>query len=222
MGARRPREGEPRPWRAAGPRPPGRGPPTHAGPGGPHDRGRTRAADDRDPLLGPPSQPTEGPGARRQAPQERHELRQGPAACRRAGGPPRTVASKTSKQNGSCPHSRPWWPAARSSSQPDSSAQLGGTPADPAARARETERVERAAVDAVLAAEQRLGRTAVEMPHNNKGYDIESKDPEGHLWFIEVKGRVEGAETVTVTTSEIGVGRNKPDQSHPRPGRGPL
>jgi hypothetical protein len=91
-------------------------------------------------------------------------------------------------------------------------AQLGGTPVDPAARARETERVERAAVDAVLAAERRLGRTAVEMPHNNKGYDIESKDAEGRLWFIEVKGRVEGSETVIVTKSEIGVGRNKPDQ----------
>ena len=91
-------------------------------------------------------------------------------------------------------------------------AQLGGTPVDSAARARETERVERAAVDAVLAAERRLGRTAVEMAHNNKGYDIESKDPEGRLWFIEVKGRLEGSDTVTVTKSEIGVGRNKPDQ----------
>jgi len=91
-------------------------------------------------------------------------------------------------------------------------AQLGGTPVDLATRARETERIERAAVDAVLASERRLGRTAVEMPHNNKGYDIESKDPGGRLWFIEVKGRVEGAETVTVTKSEIGVGRNKPEE----------
>ena len=49
------------------------------------------------------------------------------------------------------------------------------------------------------------------MPHNNKGYDIESKTADGELLFIEVKGRIEGAETVTVTRSEIGVGRNKPD-----------
>ena len=91
-------------------------------------------------------------------------------------------------------------------------ARLGGTPVDPAARARETERVERTAVDAVLATERRIGRTPVEMPHNNKGYDIESKDLDGRLRFIEVKGRVEGAETVTVTKSEIGVGRNKPDE----------
>jgi SNF2 family DNA or RNA helicase len=91
-------------------------------------------------------------------------------------------------------------------------AQLQETPADSAERARETERVERAAVDAVLAIERRLGRTPLEMPPNNKGYDIESKDPDGRLWFIEVKGRVEGADTVTVTKSEIGVGRNKPDE----------
>jgi superfamily II DNA or RNA helicase len=90
--------------------------------------------------------------------------------------------------------------------------RLGGTPVDPTARARETARVERAAVDAVLATERHLGRTPVEMPHNNKGYDIESKDADGRLWFIEVKGRIEGAETVTVTKSEIGVGRNKPDE----------
>ena len=30
--------------------------------------------------------------------------------------------------------------------------------------------------------------------------------------FIEVKGRVAGAETFTITRSEIGVGSNKPDQ----------
>lgn len=77
------------------------------------------------------------------------------------------------------------------------------------ARARRV--TERAAVDAVLAAEHRLGRQAREMPPNNKGYDIESKDDDGTLWFIEVKGRVAGADTFTITRSEIGVGRNKPD-----------
>jgi len=71
---------------------------------------------------------------------------------------------------------------------------------------------ERAAVDAVMAAERALGRDPVEMPPNNKGYDIESKDGGGTIWFIEVKGRVAGAETFTVTRSEVGVGRNKPEQ----------
>jgi hypothetical protein len=56
-----------------------------------------------------------------------------------------------------------------------------------------------------------LAHHAREMPPNNKGYDIESKDDDGTLWFIEVKGRVAGAETFTITRSEIGVGRNKPD-----------
>ena len=89
--------------------------------------------------------------------------------------------------------------------------RLGQRADDPATHARETERVERAAVDAVLAVESSLGRDPKEMPKNNKGYDIESKTPDGDLLFIEVKGRIQGAETVTVTRSEIGVGRNKPD-----------
>jgi superfamily II DNA or RNA helicase len=70
---------------------------------------------------------------------------------------------------------------------------------------------ERAAVLAVLEAERKIGREPVEMPPNNKGYDIEAKDAEGTIWFIEVKGRIAGAETFTVTRSEVGVGRNKPD-----------
>jgi len=78
-------------------------------------------------------------------------------------------------------------------------------------RTVETEAVERAAVDAVLAAERRLGREPTEMPRNNKGYDIESKGADAELLFIEVKGRIEGAETVTVTRSEIGVALNKPE-----------
>ena len=78
-------------------------------------------------------------------------------------------------------------------------------------RTVETEAVERAAVDAVLAAERRLGREPTEMPRNNKGYDMESRGTDGELLFIEVKGRIEGAETVTVTRSEIGVALNKPE-----------
>ena len=71
---------------------------------------------------------------------------------------------------------------------------------------------ERAAVDAVLAVERNLGRVPREMPPNNKGYDIESRDSDGILWFIEVKGRITGADTFTITRSEIGIGRNKPEQ----------
>jgi len=91
-------------------------------------------------------------------------------------------------------------------------AELLGTHANEVAdHAVERTVTERAAVDAVMAAEYDLGRQPHEMPPNNKGYDIESKDGNGMLWFIEVKGRIAGAETFTITRSEIGVGRNKPD-----------
>ncbi len=83
---------------------------------------------------------------------------------------------------------------------------------EPGVFARETERVERAAVDAVLAAERAIGRQPREMPRNNPGYDIRSRDPiTGELFFIEVKGRVLGAPTVTVTKNEILYAMNKPD-----------
>ena len=72
-----------------------------------------------------------------------------------------------------------------------------------AAHARETSRVERRAVDAVLEAEWELGRTPEEMAHNNPGFDIRSTTRDGHLLFVEVKGRIAGAETVTITRNEI-------------------
>src|SRR5258708_38372061 len=81
-----------------------------------------------------------------------------------------------------------------------------------AVTAGDTKRVERAAIDAVLAMERSLGRVPDEMPPNNKGYDIESKDADGVLFFIEVKGRIEGAASVPVTRTETGIGRNQPDQ----------
>jgi hypothetical protein len=44
------------------------------------------------------------------------------------------------------------------------------------------------------------------------GYDIESRHPSsGGLRFIEVKGRVSGADTITVTKNEILYSLNKPD-----------
>jgi superfamily II DNA or RNA helicase len=90
--------------------------------------------------------------------------------------------------------------------------QRGTSAREVALHADERTATERAAVEAVLAEEHRLGRNPLEMPPNNRGYDIESKDERGTLWFLEVKGRIAGAETFTITRSEIGVGRNKPDQ----------
>ncbi|BCW69972.1 helicase-related protein [Arthrobacter sp. NicSoilB8] len=79
-------------------------------------------------------------------------------------------------------------------------------------RALDTSLTERRAVDAVLAAERSLGRLPIEMAHNNKGFDIKSITPEGSTIFIEVKGRVLGAEDFTVTFSEVITGKN----THPQ------
>ncbi len=76
-------------------------------------------------------------------------------------------------------------------------------------RARETQRIERIAVDAVLAIERSLaGHHPTEMPHNNPGYDIECETPDG-LDFIEVKGRVEGEDTFVLTRQEAVTALNK-------------
>ncbi|QPK81223.1 DUF3883 domain-containing protein [Schaalia sp. ZJ405] len=63
--------------------------------------------------------------------------------------------------------------------------------------------VERRAVDAVLATERTLGRVPEEMPANNPGFDVRSVDSQGRVFFIEVKGRIEGAPTFTVTANEV-------------------
>ena len=65
------------------------------------------------------------------------------------------------------------------------------------------------AVAAVAEAERALGRIPEVQPHNNPGFDIRSWDPTaGHSVFIEVKGRVTGAEDFTVTRTEIVHGKN--------------
>lgn len=79
-------------------------------------------------------------------------------------------------------------------------------------RAKETTRVERLAVNAVLVIEARLGHAATEMPRNNPGYDIESDTREG-LDFIEVKGRVSGADTFVLTRQEAVTALNKAERS---------
>jgi hypothetical protein len=78
--------------------------------------------------------------------------------------------------------------------------------------ARETKRVEQLAMAAVMAAEKALGYEPRDVSAEKCGYDIESrKTGTGRLRFIEVKGRVEGAETVTVTKNEILASFNKPE-----------
>ena len=66
-----------------------------------------------------------------------------------------------------------------------------------------TEEVERRAVDAVLVAERDLGRDPEEQDHYNPGFDIRSYDKDGVGYFIEVKGRIEGADAFTITAMEV-------------------
>jgi superfamily II DNA or RNA helicase len=93
--------------------------------------------------------------------------------------------------------------------------RLRGVQADagPQLFARETERAEQLAVEAVMRAERSRGREPRNVSAERCGYDIESRDPaSGELFFIEVKGRVAGATSVTVTKNEILTGLNKPEQ----------
>jgi SNF2 family DNA or RNA helicase len=90
------------------------------------------------------------------------------------------------------------------------------------------EQVEKMAMDAVFATERALGRTPRDVSGmRGIGYDIESSDPSGDLWFIEVKGRavppslggrgrgeggVSFADMVTLTRTEMLCALNKPDR----------
>ncbi|MFW5777082.1 MAG: helicase-related protein [Spirochaetota bacterium] len=73
-------------------------------------------------------------------------------------------------------------------------------------------RIERIAMEAVMAEETRRGNTPVDVSAENRGYDIESRTPDGRLLFLEVKGRMSRADTVTVTQSEMRYGFNHPRQ----------
>jgi SNF2 family DNA or RNA helicase len=64
----------------------------------------------------------------------------------------------------------------------------------------------------IMDIERGLGFDPVDREFEKLGYDIESRVPgTGRLRFIEVKGRVTGAATITVTRNEILTSLNKPD-----------
>ncbi|MGQ9725228.1 MAG: helicase-related protein, partial [Tepidimonas sp.] len=86
--------------------------------------------------------------------------------------------------------------------------QAAAAPSAPA----DTQAVAAQARAIVIQVERSLGFEPVDREHEKLGYDIESKDPRtGRLRFIEVKGRIAGADTVTVTKNEILYSLNKPD-----------
>ena len=64
----------------------------------------------------------------------------------------------------------------------------------------------------VMETERNLGFDPTDREFEKLGYDIESRVPDtGKLRFIEVKGRVSGASTITVTRNEILYSLNKPE-----------
>ena len=92
-----------------------------------------------------------------------------------------------------------------------SSSQPGDTAAD-AVSAEARKKMELLAMQMVMEAEKQLGNQPRDVSGEKCGYDIESKvQADGKLRFIEVKGRVAGALTVTVTRNEILTALNKPD-----------
>ena len=85
--------------------------------------------------------------------------------------------------------------------------------ADPAARAR----IEKLAMDAVRRGEESRGCRVVDVSAQKCGWDItsypqavEGKQPEAR--HIEVKGRVKGAGTVTITRNEMLYALNQSDK----------
>ena len=67
-------------------------------------------------------------------------------------------------------------------------------------------------MDAVMEVERSLGNEPEDVSSMKVGYDILSLNPETKTQrFIEVKGRVDGADTITVTRNEIITSLNKPE-----------
>ncbi len=79
---------------------------------------------------------------------------------------------------------------------------------DPIARAK----VEKMAMQAVMAAEKHLGFEPRDVSQMKYGWDVQSRSNDGELRFIEVKGRAKGARTVTITKNEILAGLNQPEK----------
>ncbi|QEM45169.1 DUF3883 domain-containing protein [Mycolicibacterium grossiae] len=63
--------------------------------------------------------------------------------------------------------------------------------------------VERRGVDAVLAAERALGHSPLEQASNNPGFDILSQRQGETNLRIEVKARIAGSDTFTITRTEV-------------------
>jgi superfamily II DNA or RNA helicase len=78
---------------------------------------------------------------------------------------------------------------------------------DPVARRA----IEIAAMNAVMAAERGLGNEPDDVSAQKLGYDIASRGT-SHMRFIEVKGRIDGADSVMVTRQEVITSLHEPEK----------
>ncbi|HLH23501.1 MAG TPA: helicase-related protein [Chloroflexota bacterium] len=91
-------------------------------------------------------------------------------------------------------------------------ARLTGKPLPAPAATVDTQAAAARAREIIMEVERGLGFEPTDREAEKLGYDIESSVPgTGKLRFIEVKGRVSGADTITVTKNEILYSLNKPD-----------
>ena len=90
--------------------------------------------------------------------------------------------------------------------------RMGEKAPKPTTFARDRGEVESIAMQTVMEIERSLGYEPRDVSDEKLGWDIESRDPNtGDLRFIEVKGRVSDARTVTVTKNEILSALNEPE-----------
>ena len=91
-------------------------------------------------------------------------------------------------------------------------AQMTGTPLPVSAQAVDTQAAAARARAIIMEVERSLGFEPTDREFDKLGYDIESRETStGRLRFLEVKGRVSGAATITVTKNEILYSLNKPE-----------
>ncbi len=92
-------------------------------------------------------------------------------------------------------------------------ASMGARPVPIELQSADTQAAAARAREIVMRVERELGFEPTDRELEKLGYDIESRDPKaGGLRFIEVKGRVADAETVTVTRNEILYSLNEPER----------
>jgi hypothetical protein len=91
-------------------------------------------------------------------------------------------------------------------------AQMTGTSLPLSAQTADTQAAGARARAVVMEVERSLGFEPTDREFETLGYDIESREQgTGRLRFLEVKGRVTGAATITVTKNEILYSLNKPE-----------